>query len=104
LEIELKKSDFVPAQKFLKFLGRPVMVRWIRERFVWKFNGIKVYLDNTKGYSRIFELEIIASPKEKGKAYQKMLKIFRDLNIKPTPKEEIKKHYEYYLKNWRRLI
>jgi len=34
LEIELKKSDFFPAQKFMEFLGKPVVVRYIRERFV----------------------------------------------------------------------
>jgi len=104
LEIDLKKSDFTPAQKFVEFLGKPVIVRWIRERFVWKFNELKVYLDNTKGYGRIFELEAVVGPKEKNKAYQKMLKIFKDLNIRPTPREKIQKHYEYYLKNWRRLI
>lgn len=104
LEIELKKSDFLPAQKFMELLGKPIVVRWIRERFVWKFKGLKVYLDNTKGYGRIFELEAVVSLKQKNKAYQKMLEIFKNLNIKPTPREKIQKHYEYYLKNWRRLI
>lgn len=104
LEIELKKSDFLSAQKFMEFLGKPVVVKWIRERFVWRFNGLKIYLDNSRGYGRIFELEAVVAPKDGEKSYQKMLEIFKSLNIKPTPKEEIQKHYEHYLKNWRRLI
>jgi len=104
LEIDLKKSDFLPAQKFMEFLGKPVIVRWIRERFVWKFNDMKAYLDNTKGYGRIFELEAMTTSKDKEKSYQKMFEIFKNLNIKPTPKQEIQKHYQHYLKNWRKLI
>jgi predicted adenylyl cyclase CyaB len=104
LEIKFSKSDFLRAQKFMEFLGKPVFVRWDRERFVWKFRGFKAYLDNTKGYARIFELEAITDSKGGGKAYQKMLEIFKDLNIKPALKEKIKKHYEYYLKNWRKLV
>jgi len=65
---------------------------------------MKVYLDNSKGYGKIFELEAVVSPKGKDRAYQKMLKIFKDLNIKPTPRGKIQKHYNYYLKNWRKLI
>jgi len=104
LEINLKKFDFLPAQKFMEFLGKPVVVRWIRERFVWKFNGLKVYLDNSKGYGRIFEIEAVVYPRDKEKSYQKMLEIFKSLNIKPTPREKIQKHYKHYLKNWQRLI
>lgn len=104
LEIKFSKSDFLRAQKFLELLGRPIFVRWVRERFVWKFKGFKAYLDNTKGYARIFELEAMADLKGGEKAYQKMLEIFKDLNVEPTPKEKMKKHYEYYLKNWKKLI
>lgn len=104
LEIKFSKSDFLRAQKFLELLGKPIFVRWVRERFVWKFKGFKAYLDNTKGYGRIFELEAMADSKGAGKAYQKMLEIFKDLNVEPTPKEKMKKHYEYYLKNWKKLI
>ncbi len=104
LEIGIDKADFDSAKKFMEFLGRPAEVEWHRERFVWSFLGLKAYLDNTRGYGSIFELEAVVAPREKERAYQKMLKIFNDLKIKPTPKEKIQKHYRYYLKNWRKLI
>ncbi len=104
MEIEIKKSDYLSAQKLLKMLDKPVEVKWQRERFVWLFQGVKAYLDNTKGYGMIFELEAITSPKNQDDAYQKMLKVFHELDIKPTPKEKIQKHYQQYLKNWKKLI
>lgn len=103
-EIDINKSDFVSGQKMLEALNKPPIVKWQRERLVWQYQGIKVCLDKTKGYGRLFELEVLVSPKEEEGAYNKILKIFKKLKITPTPKEKIQKHYNYYLKNWRKLI
>lgn len=104
LELEIKKSDFNLARNFMESIGKPVAVRWQRERFVWLFRGLKAYLDDTRGYGMIFELEAVVASKDKEGAYQKMLGIFKDFKIKPTPKEKIQKHYQYYLKNWKKLL
>lgn len=103
-EIVINKSDFISGQKMLKTLNRPPVVKWQRKRLTWQHQGVKAYLDNTKGYGRIFELEAVVSPKDKEKAHQKMLKIFKNLKIKPTPKEKIGEAYNYYLKNWKKLL
>jgi predicted adenylyl cyclase CyaB len=103
-EITINKPDFILGQKLLEALGKPPVVKWERERLVWQYQGMKAYLDNTKGYGRIFELEAVVAPKSREKAYNKMLGIFNGLKIKPTPKEKIQKHYNYYLKNWKKLI
>lgn len=103
-EITINRSDFISSQKMLEALNKLPVVKWHRERMVWQYEGMKAYLDNTNGYGRIFELEAIVDPKDKENAYNKMLKIFKDLNIKPTPKEKIQKHYNYYLKNWKKLL
>ncbi len=103
-EIAINKSDFASGQKLMEIAGKRPVVKWQRERLVWQYQGMKAYLDNTKGYGRVFELEAVVGPKEQEKAYNKMLKIFRDLRITPTPKEKIQKHYNYYLKNWKKLI
>lgn len=104
LELGIKKQDFNVARNFMESMGKPVAVEWHRERFVWSFRGLKAYLDNTRGYGMIFELEAVVAPKDKDVAYQSMLGILKDLKIKPTPKEKIQKHYQYYLRNWKKLL
>ena len=104
LELGIKRQDFDVARNFMESMGKPVVIKWQRERFVWLFRGMKAYLDNTRGYGRIFELEAVVAPKDKESIYQNMLGIFKDLKIKLTPKEKIQKHYQYYLKNWKKLI
>lgn len=103
-EITINKSDFILGQKLMEALGKNPVVKWQRERLVWQYQGMKAYLDNTKGYGRIFEMEAIVNSKEQEKAYNKMIKIFKDFKIEPTPKEKIENHYQNYLKNWEKLI
>ncbi len=104
MEIKIEKPDFDKIKKILEILGLPLVVIWNRERLKWSWRGFQMYLDNTRGYGRIFEIEAMVAKKDKEKAYRKILELFKELNIKPTPKKEMQKQYRYYLKNWRRLI
>jgi len=61
-------------------------------------------MDYTKGYGYIIEIEKVCSEKEKDKTLELLKEKMQELKIPLTPKEEFNKKYEYYKKNWRRLI
>lgn len=104
IEIHAKRDDFENMEKFLNKLGHFVKIKWLRNRNQFNWHGIKVCLDNTKGYGYIIELEKIGSEENKEKILEELKQKANELNIKITPREEFNAKYEYYKKNWRSLI
>ncbi len=103
IEIETKRDDFEKLEKFLNKLGHNVKIKWFRKRKQFDWKGIEVCLDYTKGYGYIIEIEIMSSEEEKEKNLAILKQKFGELNIEITPKEEFKKKYENYIKNWEEL-
>ena len=103
-EIVLKRADFGKLEDFLKALGFKVEIRWQRERRIYYWQGVKVFLDDTKGYGRIIELEKISRVEDKEKVYAGLVEMLKFLNVKITPKAEFDQKFEDYKKNWRKLL
>lgn len=105
IEIKLKRKDFEFLKKLLKKLGFDIDIIWFRKRKVYNFKGIKVFLDNTKGYGRIIELEKMGDNRNKRKILNDLKSRLLLLGIeKTTLKKEFNKKFKYYKKNWRKLI
>jgi len=104
IEIKCDKEDFEKLERVFMALGFNIEIKWFRKRYQFDWKGIKVCVDYTKGYGYILELEKICSKEEKEKTLEILKQKLKELNIKPTPKEEFEKRFQYYKENWKKLI
>jgi adenylate cyclase class 2 len=105
IEIEFKREDFEKMRELLEKIGFPPKVIWKRKRLVFNWKGVKVFLDDTKGYGKILELEKIVDEKNREKAFLELKSKLSKLGIKKiTPKKIFDKKFKNYLKNWKKLI
>lgn len=104
IEIKGKDEDFENMKKLFESLGHKTQIIWLRDRKQFKWKGIKVCLDYTKGYGYIIEMEKIGTEENKEEILNELKQKFKELNIELTPKEEFEKQYEYYKENWRELL
>ncbi len=105
VEVKIKKEDFEKAKSLLEGIGLGEDVVWLRKRkkFLWK-NGIKVCLDDTKGYGYIIELEKKVDAEKSKETHQVLVRELEALGIKITSKEEFQSKFNYYRKNCKKLI
>ena len=105
IEIKFKKKDFEKMKELIERIGFPVKAIWLRKRRIYDWKGTKIFLDNTKGYGKIIELEKIVNEKDKEKTFPELKSKLLVLGIKRiTPKEIFDKKFKNYLKNWPKLI
>jgi predicted adenylyl cyclase CyaB len=104
IEIKFEKQRFEELEKLFLALGYNVDIKWFRKRNSFSWNSITVSLDYTKGYGYIIELEKITTEQDKEEVYKFLKNKLAELNIDITPKEEFDKKFQYYKKNWRKLL
>lgn len=104
IEIKLPASDFQSLKNLFSSLGYGVEIQWLRFRKQFNYKGVKVCLDNTKGYGYIIELEKLCSPEEQEETVCSLKQMFKDLDIPITPKEEFEQKFNHYKQNWKELI
>lgn len=104
IEIKLKKEDFSKIESLFKKLGCKDEVRWFRKRKIYKWKGVKVLLDDTKGYGLIIELEKVRTKKNKEKIHKELENKLKSFGIKITPKPEFDRKLQYYKNNWRKIL
>lgn len=103
IELKLNKNDFDEAAKLFDALGYPVKIKWFRERDEYQWGEIKVFLDYTKGYGYIIELESHSDEAGQDEALKVLKSKLKELDVELTPKEEFKQKFEYYEENWEEL-
>jgi len=104
IEIKFDREQFKDLERLFLSLGFGVEIKWFRKRYTFKWQGLEAMVDYTKGYGYILELEKVCPKEGKEKALKMLKQKLKTLNIPLTPREEFDKKYEYYRKNWRKLI
>ena len=104
-EIEVKApiDQFEEMERLLDALGHNVEIKWFRDRHRFSWNGIKVCIDNTVGYGRIIELEMMASEDSKEEALEHLKERMEELDIPITPKSVFRERFLHYKENWEEL-
>jgi len=102
-EVWFGREEFGKLETLLNSLGFPTSVKWFRQRKQFDWNGIKVCLDDTKGYGRIIELEKMCIPELANQTVEMLKKKMLELDISLTSKEEFDRKFEHYKKNWKTL-
>lgn len=104
IEIKLPKKDFQKFFGLFKRMGFENEIHWFRKRRIYHWKGTKLFLDDTKGYGYIIELEKIGGTEEKEKIHKELENKLKSLGIKITPKNIFNEKFEYYKKNWRKIL
>jgi len=126
IKIQFKRTDFEKLKEIFERLGFNIEVAWFRKRKIYDWRGIKVFLDDTKGYGKIIELETqyqskarcwtspvpkrsfwygeIGKEGEERKIHEKLKEKLKSLGIKITPKKVFEKKFKYYKNNWRKIL
>ncbi len=104
IEVKFDKHDFDVLKKLFEDLNYNTEIIWLRKRLQFLWDGVNVCLDNTKGYGYIIELDKMSGKRNKEKTLRELKQRLRRLNIALTPREKFEEKFEYYKKNWRKLI
>jgi predicted adenylyl cyclase CyaB len=103
IEIKLKKDDFKKTEELFERLGHKEKIRWFRKRLLFKWGEIKVFLDDTKDYGLIVELERIGFSRNKKEIHRELENKLKHLGIKATPKKVFEEKFKYYKNNWKKF-
>jgi len=104
IEIVLDRDDFQKIKKLFQKLGYKEEIRWFRKRMIYKWGDIKVFLDDTKGYGLILELEKIGKVKNQKRIHELLEEKIKFLGIEITPKSIFENKFKYYKRNWRKIL
>ncbi len=104
LEVVLPRGDFDKINKIFELLGFKIKVKWFRKRHIFKWNDVKVYIDFTRGYGYIIEFEKFCDEEDKKKIYEDLVRRLESLGLPLTTKQEFTNRFDYYVKNWRKLV
>ncbi len=103
IEIKVRREEFNELKKLFKALGYEVKVKWLRKRIAYAWKGITVYIDNTKGYGKIIELEKLTNENNKIEILNELKNEMKALGIKITPRQVFEQRFNEYLRNWKKL-
>ena len=105
IEVEFKREEFGKLLEILNELGLKVEIVWLRKRKEFQWNGIKVYLDDTEGYGKIIEIETyVEKENETEEKRDELISKLRSLGIKISERNEFEEKFEWYKRNWKRLL
>ncbi|MFZ3077642.1 MAG: CYTH domain-containing protein [Candidatus Aenigmatarchaeota archaeon] len=104
IEIKFARDDFEKLERIFLAAGLSVSVKWFRTRHSFKWQGIDVAVDFTKGYGFILELEKMSDEAGKEKTLELLKRKMEILGVPLTPKEEFEKKFLHYKDNWKRLV
>lgn len=103
IELRFDKDDIDKVEKIFNAAGHNVKIKWFRKWHTFKWQGVTVMVDYTKGYGYIIELEKMSSEAEKDKTLEELKQKLNQLGIPLTPREEFESRFKFYEENWRRL-
>lgn len=104
-EIGIEREDFDDMVELFRSLGYEIEIEWHRCRLEYELGGVKVLLDDTRGYGKILELEKLAEEGREREAHQELETEMEKFGLGAlTNKEEFNRRFEYYKQNWQTLI
>jgi predicted adenylyl cyclase CyaB len=100
-EVEMSRTDAETMLTLFRNLDFDFKVIWYRERQAFEVNGISVALDDTIGYGKILEVEIMCEESREEISRSKLLEQLHTLGVDLTDKEIFDTAFAEYLQTWR---
>jgi predicted adenylyl cyclase CyaB len=103
IDIPLQKEDGLNMLELFKNLGSKIKIAWFRERKSFTKGVLKIELDNTIGYGKILEVEILCKENEVENSKKIIQNYFKELGVEISSKELFNECFKKYLGNWTNL-
>lgn len=100
-EVPVSRESFQILEGLFSDIGIPVKIKWFRKRREYQWNTVNVCIDETLGYGKIIELEIVCAQDADVDAAREHLKaVLENFGISRTPREEFEKKFADYAVHW----
>ena len=103
-EVKFDKDEFEALEALFLSLGYNVEIKWFRNRHTFKWEGVSVMVDFTKGYGYILELEKMSTEEEKDSILAEWKAKMDSLGIEVSSREEFTDKFNHYKENWKSLV
>lgn len=103
IEIPIDAAQYNGFLQLFDALGYRINIMWYRYRREYRWQGISVMLDDTRGYGKIIEFEKLTDTAGQAEAVADLQQKMASLDIAITPADEFTKRFQYYKANWREL-
>jgi len=103
IEVSFPVDDFDKMLKILLALNWEIILKWLRRREIFSWKGFRVLVDDSKGYGKILEIEKI-DPENTEETLEEIRALLKELKVKETSKDTFRQKYEWYKRNWQRLL
>lgn len=101
LIVPVALKDIKTMQLMLKNLGMHIDIKWFRHRAIYQYQNYTVTLDETYHYGYVVSIaKDISSIDEQQDAYQELERLFQQLQIPITTKEQFNDRYKFYKISW----
>lgn len=102
--INLRKEEFDDIVDIFEALGYEISIKWFKTLHHFTWNEMDVYVNLTKGYGYLVEMEKSVYPEEKEIILNYLRENLKLLGVDETPKEVFDERFNYYKKNWKDLV
>lgn len=103
IEIPLHKEDGLKMLEIFQNLGSNIKIAWFRERQSFTKGSLNIELDNTIGYGKILEVEILCKESEVENSKKIIQNFFKELGVEISNKKLFDESFKKYLENWTNL-
>lgn len=104
LEVEVKRDDFEQLALLFSSLGYEREIHWFRERRVFQWGKFTVFLDDTRGYGKILEIEYLSDNDDKAIRDEMKQVMNRDFGVTISDKKEFEERFAHYKEHWKELL
>lgn len=100
-EVPLTQEEVRTMRAIFVNLGFGIKAAWFRERYLFQTSDIAWTIDDTVGYGKILEAELLVNESDIEFARARLVKEFAKLGVAVTEKAVFERAYEQYLLTWK---
>ena len=102
-EVNISPEHFDTMLEIFQGFGWNISIKWKRRREVFSWKGFRVLVDDSEGYGKILEIGK-KDAKDKEKTLEQIKELLKELKVPETLKDTFRQKYEWYSRNWQRLL
>ncbi len=101
--IKTERENFPYLFALFDGLGYEVESRWNRVRHEFRWEGMKVTLNDTQGYGYLIDIEFMTQIKNK-RTVERLKRKLQKIGIRPSTKQELNERYQWYIKEGQTVV
>jgi predicted adenylyl cyclase CyaB len=101
IDVLMSQDDANSMLQIFQNMGYGIKISWFRHRLLFGQEEITMALDDTVGYGKILEVEILCEEGQTAAAEERLRNFLVNLSISLTPREVFEKAFSEYLATWK---